>query len=616
VGLLGADVGSDGDRAAFRFDGTDVAVTVRRGPYRALLFVTVDGEPANQLPRDEAGRAYLVLTDRGADVATVPLATGLEAGLHTVEVVAERGQGQWALVSWHVGAGLVRDRIGWYVAGLGLAGLALAGLLVRDARRVDWAGFRNAFLRWPEWAQVGLTAGLTGALWLAAANWDANLIQVVQDLSVGFRPWLLIGLLALPILVALFAARLDLGLALVAFGAPFYLHPDHMVHGALSVPEVLVLLCGAGLAVRARNADWHGGGGPRARLTLLDGGVGLLALATVVAGLFAADPHAAVFELRTVFLFPVLYYGLVRLARPDDKARWRIVAGWALGAVAVALIGLVQYPLGLHVSVAEGGLPRLQSVFSSPNRVGLYLGRVWPILLALAVWGGGRRRRALCGLALLPVMLALLLSFSRGALLLGLPVALLVMGWRAGGRWRWLALAVVAIGVLAFVPLLLSVPRFGSMLDLEEGSSFFRLSLWRSSLALICEHPWFGVGPGQFQAAYRTRYILPGAWSEPDLGHPHNIMLDHWTRLGLLGLLAGLVVQVAFWRAAWPGGSSNHRGGKSVLPAAARSAGLHLGLAGSMAALLAHGLVDNTLFYPDLALAFFLTLALVEEMRY
>ena len=37
---------------------------------------------------------------------------------------------------------------------------------------------------------------------------------------------------------------------------------------------------------------------------------------------------------------------------------------------------------------------------------------------------------------------------------------------------------------------------------------------------------------------------------------------------------------------------------------------LALGLAGSMAALLAHGLVDNALFFPDLALTFSLILAL------
>jgi len=149
---------------------------------------------------------------------------------------------------------------------------------------------------------------------------------------------------------------------------------------------------------------------------------------------------------------------------------------------------------------------------------------------------------------------------------------------------------------LALIPLL-QVPRFGSLLDLRQGSTFFRLELWRSTLTLIREHPWFGVGPGNFQAAYRTRYILPSAWAEPDLEHPHNVYLDHWTRMGVLGLLAGVVIQAAFWRAVL------RRGNREVLA---------LGLAGGMAALLAHGLVDNTLFFPDLALGLFLMLALVQ----
>jgi hypothetical protein len=84
------------------------------------------------------------------------------------------------------------------------------------------------------------------------------------------------------------------------------------------------------------------------------------------------------------------------------------------------------------------------------------------------------------------------------------------------------------------------------------------------------------------------------------------VYLDHWTRLGLLGLLAGLAVQVAFWRAVHiPPSGGRGEGGSVFL----------LGLAGSMASLLAHGLVDNTLFFPDLALVFCLTLALVQRAR-
>jgi O-antigen ligase len=207
----------------------------------------------------------------------------------------------------------------------------------------------------------------------------------------------------------------------------------------------------------------------------------------------------------------------------------------------------------------------------------------------------------LYALALAPVTLALALSFSRGALLLALPAALLTMGWRVGGRWRWAAVALVLIGALALIPLLRAsrVPRFASLLDLGEGSTFFRLSLWRSSLRMVREHPIFGVGPGNFLAAYRTRYVLPSAWQEFNLEHPHNVYLDHWTRLGLLGVLAGMLIQFVFWRRIRRYG---------------RRDPLTLGLVGSMAALLAHGLVDNALFFPDLALSFFLLLALSQDL--
>ena len=638
VGPLGADAGrsaalttgSDGDRAIFRFDGPSVALTVRRGPYRAFLYVAVDGAPANRLPRDRVGRAYVVLYDNVLTLATVPLATGLPPGPHTVEVVAEGGQGQWALVDWRVGAEPVRDGTDWKMAVLAVAGLVLVALLVRDARRVEWGALGRAFLGCPEWTQVALVVGLTGLFWATAgASWGRDLSSTPYSLLP--TPCFVLSLLTLPVLAAFFALRPDLGLPLVAFSAPFYLCPERMLYQALSLPEVLVVLCGVGVVMGGRQGDGGTGrlGSRGGILTPLDWAVVLLVVAAVVAGLAATDRWAAVFELRTVFLLPALCYALLRLARLDGQARWRIVDGWVLGSVGVALIGLVQYALGRNVVVAEGGLPRLQSVYHSPNNVGLYLGRVWPLLVAVGLWERRGRRRTLYALALVVVTLALVLSFSRGALLLALPAALLVMGWRAGVEaqspclYRWVVLAFVVAGALLLVPLL-HVPRFASMFDLRQGSTFFRLELWRSSLALIREHPWFGIGPGNFQAAYRTRYVLPSAWQEFNLEHPHNVYLDHWTRMGILGLLAGVAVQVAFWqtilrrsepsgtRASWAGRSRWRRLLAAWGGAVTGAASISIGLAGSMAALLAHGLVDNTLFFPDLALVFFLTLALAQ----
>jgi hypothetical protein len=99
---LGADIGRDGDRLLIAFQGTRLDLVVRRGDYRAFLFASVDGEPANELPLDTRGEAYLVLYDPLHSVDAVTLVRGLVDGEHVAEIVAERGWGQWAIVGWVV----------------------------------------------------------------------------------------------------------------------------------------------------------------------------------------------------------------------------------------------------------------------------------------------------------------------------------------------------------------------------------------------------------------------------------------------------------------------------------------------------------------------------------
>ncbi len=106
----GADISETGegeaaDRVRFTFWGTDAGLRVRRANFRARLYVTIDGEPANALPRDEHGAA-LVLTaaDPAEDFITIePVARNLNPGQHTMDVVASRGWEQWALNGFSVG---------------------------------------------------------------------------------------------------------------------------------------------------------------------------------------------------------------------------------------------------------------------------------------------------------------------------------------------------------------------------------------------------------------------------------------------------------------------------------------------------------------------------------
>ena len=290
--------------------------------------------------------------------------------------------------------------------------------------------------------------------------------------------------------------------------------------------------------------------------------------------------------------------------RPQKREMWVILDAFVLSGVVVALYGLWQYAFVPEALItAEGGLMRLKSVFGSPNNVGLYLGRILPLLAAAFLLGHGMnpRRRVAYVLAALPIDLALLLSFSRGALLLGIPAGLLAVFWvwqRRNGRspWPWVIGGVILAGAALLVAQ--QIPALAGRFDLRSATGVFRLNLWRSSVEMFRDHPIFGVGLDNFLYAYRGRYILDAAWREPNLNHPHNILLDFATRLGLLGLLAGGWL---FWQLA-------RLLRRALAQALAEWQPVAVGFAGALAATFTHGLVDHSFFLVDLAFVFYLML--------
>ncbi len=644
LGPQGADIGQSGDRVTLTFEGTGVALTVRRGPYRAFLFITVDGEPAPALPRDREGRAYVVLYDPLAAVATVPLAKNLPYGQHTVEVIAERGWGQWALADWRVANQPDTTADTWRYMTLALLGLGGLILAFFAGRLVAWGrlgqGLAKAWNWLREGGQVALTAMLS-AIYLFAA-WQVMMGQgVFRRLGDGgeqlalllaaglyyFSPWMVLTLGAGAVVSFIVFMRPALGLALTLFAAPLYMHPLSLLGKSFSLAELILLPTLAGSFVQVVG-KWKTGwrpSFPRRQMMWL----GAFVVVAVLSTLFAQHRHEALRELRLVILEPALFY-LALIALPMEKReRQRIIDAFVCSAVMVAVVGLVQYFFLDDVITAEGGMRRLRSIYGSPNNVGLYLGRALPLMLAVVFFGGGdilpqrlrrsfdflgvlsdfcggkvSKRRLLYALACAPVGAALLLSLSRGAIVLGIPAALLLLGVLGGPKWRRATIVVLLIGVVALIPLL-RTPRFAGMLDLSGGTTGFRLSLWHSSLGMIRDYPLLGVGPDNFLYAYRTRYVLPTAWEEFNLAHPHNVVMDFAARLGILGLVVFVGLQVSFWREVWP----LHNRHSPYVRA------LALGVMASMADFLAHGMVDAAYFVIDLAFVFWFSLALATWLR-
>jgi O-antigen ligase len=625
---FGADVGESGDTASLRFWGTDVGLDVRRADYHARFYVTVDGEPANLLPDDGTG-ASLVLNSPvpGEDhISTEPVAANLDIGEHTLAITATRGSDQWALKGFTVGYTPPADDYRMWMVVLGLAGLVCLALAVFSARQVDWREssirVNNLMGKMSERQQLVVTA--FSALLVLASGWltwgeqaagiyrrlgDPGQLAVTAAMALVFyiTPSFIVYISALAILFVLISLRPAWGIALVAFSLPFYVKPKPMLGYRFSPVEVFLLLTLAAYIAAILVKQWASSRKEQSRPVKFrwvhaDYAVLAFTLIATVSLIFTERLGVATNEWRVVIIEPALLYLLLRLMRFEDKEVWTILDAFVLGGLTMAVIGLGQYATGQNLITAEGGLMRLRSVYGSPNNVALYLGRIIPILIAVALMGEGRRRKAYL-VALVPIGAAVILTYSKGSLLLGLPASLVVVLvlWRRsveGRIWPWLA----GLGLLGFLGLItaLQIPQIAGRLNPQGETGFFRISLWRSSLNMMRDHPIFGVGLDNFLYAYRGRYILDNAWQEPNLSHPHNIFLDFATRLGFLGLAAAIWLIIVFTRVSIRLQSTVHRIWRPVA----------VGILGSLVYMIFHGLVDHSFFLVDLAFTFYLLLGL------
>lgn len=624
------------DSVTFRFWGTDLGLRVRRADYRARFYVTVDGEPANALPTDENG-AMLVLDapDPAEDYITIePVAANLPPGEHVATIIAERGWGQWALNGFSVAYQPPATPFRLTLLVMGSVAIMLIVLAVRDARHADWGTpgrrLRTGYARLSNRTQlvlVGVVAGIaafTGWLtWGQQANGafrrlgdEVQLAAIVATAAVFYvTPAFFIYIPALIVLIILLSFRPAWGLALIALTMPFYaLDLLKPVFGYRFSPvEVFtwVALAGLLLAQLTTVAQRHGHSAEIShkslRQRLIRADYAVLAFTLVATGslFFTTRLDPALREWRTVIVGAALLYALLRWIRPTPGEMWIVLDAWVLSAAIVALVGLGEYVLGSDRITAEGGLLRLRSVYGSPNNVALYVGRIMPLLLAMLLLGQSAEvwRRRLYILALLPIGVAALLTFSKGGLLLAFPIGAVIVFiyWQRINRrriWPWLLLFVLlaAIGFTA----LLRVPPLAARFDLLGETSVLRLNLWRASVTMFRDNLWNGVGLDNFLTAYRGRYIFAEAWREPDLSHAHNFLLDFGTRLGIFGLISGLWLLLTLGQILL---RLPNRVDAAWRPVA-------VGLVAAFGAMVVHGLVDHMFFLVDLAYVFYLMLGM------
>ena len=643
---LGADPGWVNDsRAQFEFAGTDVALIVRQDDSVASLYASVDNQPANALPRDPAGNAFLLLRsgDLRPDVSVVSVARNLDGGIHTLEITADKlvpddPVQRWPLAGYAVSSGDLAAPYNRQIAIAWVTTIIAAVCTVVTGVGLPWRTYARPLARYwniiTSTGQIVLSTltslALLGGMLLTYYDGIPTLFRrdpvnlLMSIVTAGFIYWNNFGpvltLLAALVLFVMIYNRLELGVLLSVFFAPFFLFPVELYRFAFPMVEILIMLTSSAWMLRllvhwGQHQQIHvsqfGGDSLRelvSKLHVMDYfvlvwiGLGLVSLA------WAEYQAQAITELRVLIVEPALLYGVLRYTIRDREAAARLVSALLLAGVAVAVAGLIMFVRGEQIITAEAGARRLASVYGSPNNVGLFLGRCVPFALAFLLVSPDRRGRLLGGLAALVMLTAIALSQSAGAIFLGVPATIalvLILHWR---KRAWIPLGGLLVVGLLSLALASQMPRFARALDLNEGTNFYRVRVWQSAVNMIVDRPVTGWGLDQFLYAFRGTYIMPDAWEEPGLSHPHNIVLDQWVRLGLGGVgLLGAMLYV-FWRRLLRLYRQLVQQQDRLLLA------MSIGVLGSMFNLLIHGLVDHSIYVIDLAVVFVLLLALAVNL--
>lgn len=457
-----------------------------------------------------------------------------------------------------------------------------------------------------------------GATWgnLRATYGRERLLTMLLIVLLLASPWSITNLLLLAALIFVMARDPGFTTAALPFAAPFAYQPK--VFFGPRFPVVELLLAGAllGTVLVALRFVWNRWRDGSASATLLDTWdisrraitrapglqAALLTLLAIWSLATVADANhlrESIRELRTVILEPVVYLFLALYWLRRTELRAFATAAFLAGASVVAFIAIGQFATGINVVLADGSR-RVTSVYQHPNNLALYLGRAFVFGVGLLACGAYPSHRRKLMAAVVLVGGGLLLAVSLGAFL-GVGVALLVIALAAKNASTRLAL-LGGLGMAGLAVLLFARGRLDALLG-GGGSLGLRRLIWGSALAMLRDHPAFGVGLDQFLYQYAPRYVQPPAWGERFTAHPHNLVLDFWLRLGIMGL-------------AWLGWTLATFMSRLIGALRAATAGRRAMLVAISAALIAaivHGLVDNFFFLIDLAYIwwFFIALAYV-----
>ncbi|MBU4360958.1 O-antigen ligase family protein, partial [Patescibacteria group bacterium] len=323
--------------------------------------------------------------------------------------------------------------------------------------------------------------------------------------------------------------------------------------------------------------------------------LGLFILTASIAVFVSPEIKSALGVWKAYFIEPIILF-FIFLDIFSKKDISKILFALTLSATLVSGLAILQKFTGWFVPYTFWGKDdtfRVTSFYGFPNAISLYLAPIIPFFFYNIYYLFKNTQKnwfkiTLNILVIFSSFLTIIWAKSTGALVALLSGFLLINLFRKKTFFLILLIILIIFSSIYFELL----PK--NVLDallFKDWSGQVRLKMWVESVEMLKNNFIFGAG----LSGYQTLIVPYHVWDFVEIfQYPHNVFLNFWSEIGLLGLISFIALIFIFYRKIF----TNIKLQKNNF--------LNFALAWSMAIILIHGLVDVPYFKNDLAILFWL----------
>ena len=348
--------------------------------------------------------------------------------------------------------------------------------------------------------------------------------------------------------------------------------------------------------------------------------ISLFVISATISIFISANAREALGIWKAYFIEPIILFFIILTVFKNKKDVQKIIWALTISAFLVSILAIYQKFTGWNVPYSFWGkdnVYRVTSFYGFPNAIGLFLAPIITLNIGQIFKEHFKGYSNLFRIiVVITSILAVVWAVSEGAIV-GIIAGVFLVGILTK-KTRWLTLTVTLVLILTvlFTPTLKD--KIQPKIFLKDVSGQIRVQIWQETGSMLRNKPLTGAGLASYQTTIEPYHVggvyiktddpdflskvlfdeeyRKQAWQPIEIYlYPHNFVLNFWSEIGLLGLIAIIAILIKFY---WLG----FKNLKSPLA---------IPLLGAMTAMIVHGLVDVPYFKNDLAILFWLIIGLM-----